>query len=223
MSEMACVRGCAMLRRHLVECEGNCRGCLPRKAEHGRLCWPCHRRLQLMLHDAPTVHDWLTANLPAGEGAAPMGDYIRGNKADGSPAPLKVAIFDARQQLADQLVSWVDLLCEERTLTGPKRHSVLADAKFLMTWLGEIEKGEWVADFWDELADTMIDAHALAPWRPEVRRQQGIPCPDCEEHALVIFGGEEDVSCVRCRTMMTPQQYNLWRRILQDEAEKVSA
>src|SRR5690349_2475215 len=100
----ACIRGCSMLRRHLADCEDpeTCRGCLPRRAEVGHLCGPCHRRFELMLTDAATVDRWLTGNLAAGQGQAAADDVrVRGSKED--PAPIKVAIFDVRQLLADRL------------------------------------------------------------------------------------------------------------------------
>jgi ribosomal protein S27E len=41
-----CVRGCILWRKHLRSCtQDGCRGCEPRRAEHGRLCDQCHIRL----------------------------------------------------------------------------------------------------------------------------------------------------------------------------------
>lgn len=215
----ACIRGCAMLRRHLGECvDERCRGCLPRRAAHGRLCWPCHRRLELMLHDAPTVHRWLTGNMPAGDGAArPHQDFERRGGEDGSPAPLKVAIMDQRDLLADQLAELVDDVVENRGLTGPEHHTPAADAKFLLTWLTMIEREDWIGDWWEALAETFRDAHALAPWRPEARRVSGVPCPECGETNLLIFGGESDVTCGSCRFMIPESRFGLWMQIMAGE------
>lgn len=223
---IACARGCTVRRRHLAACENpdDCRGCEPRAARHGRLCWPCHRRLSLMLVDAPQVDGWLNANLAASTSSAAKEDYERARgSADGSPAPLKVAVLDVRQELSDQLASWVDNLCEEhvggdgRPLRGPDSHTVAADAGYLLTWLDRVEASDWVADLWDELAETMSAAHALAPWRPEMRRCHGISCPECEETTLVIFGGDEDVTCLSCRALILPARYGLWVRVLVEE------
>lgn len=224
----ACARGCALLRRHLSECEGandeSCRGCLPRRAEHGRLCFPCHRRFELMLTDAPTVYRWLTGNLTAGEGQAPAKTgWITGSKGDGPPLPIKAHIFDARELLQDQLSAWADDLIEGRNLTGPSHHTVEADAKFLLTWLSTVESLEWVADWFEELAETLGQAHALAPWRPEVKRCQGVPCPECGEVNLVIYGGESDVTCMSCRLMIPERQFGLWEQIVKDEAREANA
>ena len=218
----ACARGCSMYRRHLVDCPDPdvCRGCLPRRAQHGRLCWPCHRRLELMLTDAPTVHRWLTGNMTAGEGAArakedherrPGGD-------DGSPTPVKLDVLDLRDLLADRLAVWADDWAEVHDVTAP-RHTIAADAEFLLRWLPGIERLEWVGDWWAELAETLSDAHALAPWRPTARRVHGIPCPACEEVNLVVFGGEEDVTCGSCREMIPPERYAIWVAVLNSERQ----
>lgn len=223
---LACVRGCAMLRRHLTDCLNpeTCRGCLPRLADHGLLCWPCHRRLELMLTDAPTVHDWLTANLPSGTGGAMREDYEKSTMTgEGSPAPLHLGIYDTRQDLRDKLRLWVIELVEERDLKGPDQHSTKADADYLLAWLDKVETYEWVTDLWAELADAMVNAHALAPWRPQARRCYGIACPECNECALVIFGGETDVQCLRCRTVIPPERYGIWVSILLEEKRTLSA
>lgn len=171
----------------------------------------------LMLHDAPTVVRWLTGNLAQHGAAIDENGKVHGG-GDGSPAPLSAAVLDVRDLLADGLAEWVDDLCEAYTLTGPGRHSVAADAKFLRTWLTTVERLEWVGDWWEWLAERFIDAHALAPWRPPVRRVPGVPCPGCGETNLVIFGGESDITCGSCRIMMTEERFGLWERVLRMEA-----
>jgi hypothetical protein len=216
----ACVRGCSLYRRHLDECASEtCPGCLPRRAEHGNLCWPCHRRLQLMLTDAPTVHRWLTGNMSTGEGAArPHEDFERAGSADGSPTPVKLAVLDARDLLADRLTLWADEWAEHHKVTAPK-HTVEADVEFLLRWLPGIEALDWIGDWWEELAETMRDAHALAPWRPVMRRVPGVPCPECSEVNLGIFGGESDVTCLSCRTLIREEHFGLWEQIVKGEQE----
>lgn len=221
----ACIRGCAIYRRHLVDCEGTdaagreCRGCLPSRATNGLLCPTCHRRLELMLTDAPVVYRWLTGNLAAGSGAARAHeDYERGGTPD-LPTPLKLAILDQRDLLADQLTEWVDEWCEKHGLTGPGRHDVETDADYLLTWLPGIERLDWIGDWWETIAETMSLAHAMAPWRPAVRRLPGVPCPGCGETHLVIYGGESDVSCSSCRILMTEDRFQLWERVLKDEQQ----
>lgn len=218
----ACIRGCKMYRQHLTDCEGDgCKGCLPRRAEHGLLCATCHRRFELMLTDAPTVDRWLTGNIGAGEGQAMdeigQGKVKQHGKGDGSPAPLKVDILDTQQLLRDRLSIWVDHHVEDSRVTGPAEHSVDADSKHLLRWLPSITWWDIVGDWWEELAEVFINAHALAPWRPVMRRVPGIPCPECAETNLAIFGGESDITCLSCRTLIREEHFQLWERIVREE------
>lgn len=221
----ACERGCKMYRHHLTECEtpDTCRGCLPQRATHGLLCSTCHRRFELMLTDCGTVDRWLTGNIAAG-GTGAMDSVGQGkvkqkHAANETPAPIKVAIFDVRQLLADRLTIWVDHHIEDSGVSGPDRHTVEADAAHLLKWLPSIIWWDVIGDWWEELAECFTDAHALAPWRPEVRRLPGVPCPGCAETNLVIYGGETDVACRSCNILMTEDRFELWQRVLRDERE----
>lgn len=218
-----CIRGCTRKRAHVSDCEDRetCRGCEPRLAKHGLLCWPCHRRFAMMLAQAEIADRWLTGNLPSGEkAAATRQDYEQRHSTSEAEAPLHLAILDARTNLRDRLASWAEDLCEAKGLTGPKHHDVLADSMFLHTWLTTIEHLAWIGDWFEELAETMSDAHAVAPWRPELQRLRGTPCPECHAAALVIFGGEEDVTCLECRTQIPSRRYGIWTRILLEEARQ---
>lgn len=175
-----------------------------------------------MLTDAPILYRWLSGNMAAGSGAArARQDYERGG-AEGSPAPIKAGVLDIRDLLADRLAAWVDDMVETAHLTGPKDHTTEADAKFLLVWLTAIEKLDWIGDWWEELAETMRDAHALAPWRPEMRRCRGVPCPECSETNLVIFGGDSDVTCLSCQTLIPERHYGLWEQIVREQAVAAS-
>lgn len=220
----ACIRGCSLYRQHLTDCtDETCRGCLPRRAQHGHLCWPCHRRFELMLTDAPTVYRWLTGNMTAGEGASRAKEDFdrRGGGGDGSPTPVKLDVLDLRDLLADRLACWADDWAETHNVTAP-RHGVEADAEFLLRWLPGLERLDWIGDWWTELAETMTDAHALAPWRPSLRRVPMVPCPGCEETNLVIFGGESDITCLSCKIVMTESRFGLWERVLKSDREAAS-
>lgn len=218
----ACVRDCSLYRQHLTDCtEETCRGCLPRRAGHGHLCHPCHRRLELMLTDAPTVVRWLTGNLGTGQGAA-MDDMRVTTIGAGPPLPIKAAIYDVRQLLCDRLAIWADQWSEIKGIGGVARHTPEADAGHLLKWLRGVEGLDWIGDWWDELAECMSDAHALAPWRPAARRVPGVPCPRCGEVNLLIFGGEADISCGSCKALMRMQEFEVWERVLSSDREVVA-
>lgn len=218
----ACIRGCNLYRRHLAECENQdeCRGCLPRRATHGHLCDTCHRRFELMLTDAPVVYRWLTGNMATGSSGASDGDVVTGSREQ--PLPIKADVYDVRQLLADRLAAWVDDFAEDVDLTKPERSTVEADAAFLLRWIRSLELCDWIGDWWQELAETMSLAHALAPWRPAMRRVPQVPCPGCAETNLAIWGGESDVTCLSCGIMMTEDKFGLWERVLKMDQEAAS-
>lgn len=222
----ACIRGCGIRNRHTDDCEGTtpsgkpCRGCLPRRAEFGQLCWPCHHRLKMLLTDAAVLDHWLTGNLGAGDGAAAAKQDFeqRPGAPDGSPAPLKVDLYDARQALRDHWAEWVEWLCERETLHGPDVHDAERDATYLLTWLDRVEDWDTIGDLWDQTAYLVSCAHALAPWRPEAKRVPRLACPECGEVNLVIFGGDAHVTCGSCRAVILAEHLGLWERIVESEA-----
>lgn len=223
----ACIRGCSMYNYHLDECAGiddDCRGCLPRRATHGHLCDTCHRRLELMLTDTPTVIRWLTGNITGGDRDDDQTRWEGDRPELGSDQrlPISAAIFDVRELMRDRLALWVDHWCEEKGLSGPGRHSAETDAAYLLMWLPGICKLDWIGDWWEELAETMSQAHALAPWRPAMRRIPRVPCPGCAETNLAIFGGESDVTCLSCKIVMTEERFGLWERVLRMDEEAAS-
>jgi hypothetical protein len=101
----------------------------------------------------------------------------------------------------------------------PKQFAVDTAADFLLAWLDRVEALETVADDLDVLAEVMSRAHALAPWREQVARLRGIPCPECHRPTLVRFGGDEDVTCLRgdCRATIGPARYAIWTRMLAEQ------
>ncbi len=222
----SCIRGCSLYRQHLTDCTySDCRGCLPRRATEGLLCVACFRRFKLMLIDAPIVYRWLAGNMTAGEGQR-LDDIGHGKvkqrkKGDGSPAPLNVSILDTRQLLADRLAIWVDHHVEDTKVTGPDHHTPEADAEHLIRWLPSITWWDIVGDWIDELVEVFTDAHSLAPWRPVTRRVPNIPCPNehCGETNLVIYGGDSDVTCASCRTVILEKHFALWEDIVKHELE----
>jgi hypothetical protein len=178
-----------------------------------------------MLVDAPIVWRWLAGNMTTGDSSPRMRQDFerRGGGAEKglveTPAPVNVEILDLRDLLADRLACWADDWAETHNVTAP-RHNIDADAEFLLRWLPGLERLDWINDWWQELAETMTLAHALAPWRPALRRVPGVPCPGCEETNLVIFGGESDITCLSCKIIMTEDRFALWERVLKSERQE---
>lgn len=212
-----CARGCTRRNRHQEACDTDeCPGCQPRTAAHGLLCWPCHHRLTEWLANGPNslayAEHWLHANLPRGVSSAGQDVKIRSLEPDREPVSL--ARWDALQLLRGRVQSWLELHCQEHSLHGPDLRTVRTSCAYLTQWIDKLEEAPWIADMWTELAEVMRDAHALAPWRAEVRRCKGVPCPECEQCTLVIYGGDDVVTCSGCHMIYTRQQYDRWTELL---------
>lgn len=175
----------------------------------------------------------------------PYPDGLYANPQGGSPQesePLRVACLDHAQQLSDWLSSYVERVCDDYAMVGPTKalNGPESDPtrcahptwRFKVTtacaWLLEqIERLEWydaVGDDFEELNSIMGQAHALRPWRDQVARIPGVPCPNCHRTTLVRYGGEEDVECQTkwCESVFTPARYGVWVRMLaQDRGDAV--
>lgn len=229
MSE-TCARGCKVARRHAADCDGHdargrdCRGCEPRRAEYGLLCYGCHKRLADMLKTAPGQVALLqTETVKVGSLAHPLkddADSVPG-PGDGPDAPYNLAAHDTIVLIGDILLAWVEMLCEDYRLRGPQVFDVQTGSTWLLAQLERLEYCDGIGDLWTELAEAMSQAHALAPWREEMQRIRGIPCPSCHRCNLALFGGDEDVTCLACGVMVPPARYAIWTRMLADDPDIV--
>lgn len=143
-STAPCVRGCALPGQHYGDCtDEDCRGCLPRRAEHGHLCHSCHRRLRNLVRSISVQHDLLratagdiapqvlTAETQAKIHTSPRTDsgqpypatlYAKSVTVSASESePVRVGAHDAAQELADWLSRVVDLVVAEHHALGPER------------------------------------------------------------------------------------------------------
>lgn len=212
-----CARGCVRARRHATTCtDTTCKGCQPRQAQHGRLCWPCHRHLELMLTDAPAIVAWLNAHLARGTGGKARNDAEMRRGTTAPPAPADLDVIELTDTWHASLWGWATELADEHQLQRPDSNP--ADcATFLRRWLTTVETSAWVDDLYDELVWLTRDSHNHTPWAPEVRRVHGIPCPECHTCALVVYGGQSDVTCQECRLVIPEARYGIWTRMLADE------
>lgn len=116
----ACVSGCGQRGEHTDNCPdpAECWGCLPRPAEYGTLCMPCHGRLTRNLYSAPDLVTHLRTLLePA---LIQQGDGMPHGESE-LPIPVNAGAIDAADEIHAQLASWVMLVLEEHPagLAGP--------------------------------------------------------------------------------------------------------
>lgn len=222
-----CVRGCTRRDRHLTDCPDTetCAGCTPRPADHGRLCRSDHLRLTQWLSGEDMVSltwadRWLGDQLGHTRSYPTDIDRITGTA---ESRDWTEAVIAQRQQIGDILSQWLELMVEQMHLTGPDRHDVAGTCAYLRPWISRIEDAEWVPDLWEEFRQAMTDAHSLAPWRPEIKREKGAPCPDCNRLAVVQFGGEDLYTCRSCWQCWEPDTWDRWKRLLAFERGEVVA
>lgn len=235
----ACIRGCTVARRHLSGCPDQeaCRGCQPRTAEHGQLCYPCHSRLVQLLEVAPGQVTLLrvmvglagevemssptVARLGTGwrvDSDAPWAMlYAKAvNHGGAASEPLRVTCIDLEREIEDRIAAWVMTVLVDYAMNDIEA-GVKAGAAFLLRQVERLEAREAIGDEAEEFFDIMSRAHSAAPWRDEPARLRGIPCPECTATTLAMFGGDSDVTCIRCKATMPHSRYLIWARILADE------
>lgn len=239
-----CKRGCVRARRHLPTCDGieghhdACRGCLPRDAEHGFLCYGCHKRLVDFLTNAGYQMELLalmSGHKGQGELTAETQARITTTwRTDSNQVlrtlyakatttavtasePYRIAVADAEEAIKDRLGMWVIHLVNDYAIRAPEADTVKAYATWLLRHIERLEHREAIGDELEDLSEIMSTAHGLAPWRESVTRLRGIPCPECHTTALVLIESESDVTCLRCKATMTHERYGIWTKILADE------
>lgn len=233
-----CLRGCTVGDQHLDDCEvEDCPGCQPRRAVLGLLCATCVRHLEDWLSNDVADPDWYTQ--PADRrreirsslawavhcvdtaidrgitGIAYDGDRVGVTKAP--PAPVNLARLDVMRDIDDTMSSWLEAWCAHRGLRGPDTYELTYACRYLASWIDELAAWEPVRDMWDEIQQLMSRAHALAPWRQQARRCEGVPCPDCGQPNLVVYDGDDLVTC-RCGVTLHRDEYTRWVRVIADEA-----
>lgn len=240
-----CARGCTVARRHLAACEDQetCRGCQPRTAEYGYLCFGCHKRLlnllevaggQAMLLDVMAgltgeveMTALTTAKIRTMWRTASDQDfrYLYARSAIAShqaSEPLRLACIDSQREIVDRLELWVmHLVNDYRTPEpGDTPHEM---GEYLLRHVERMEWRDAIGDELEKFCEVMSQAHSLAPWRETAARLRGIPCPECHATTLVMFGGDSDVTCLRCKAAMTHARYGVWTRMLADEHREQGA
>lgn len=110
--------------------------------------------------------------------------------------------------------SWSEYTGRYEWTEPPARFAVGPASLWLKAQIDRLASTLWIADEMEPWLDLMSRAHALAPWRTQTHLIPQIECPACGGVALALFGGEEDVRCLRCRSMFSPDRYAIWCRQL---------
>lgn len=217
--------GCTCTR----ECpdhDGHCPGCLPAPADRGLLCSSDSRRLRGFLgaeegldpehpvHGLPWAWDALGDAYPS-LSQAPGGG---GSGVDDPEAERASSVISVRADIAERLLYWTFAVMNSTGLAGPdvpapQRLSVRRSAAFLLVQAEALETHPEVSNAWDELADVMSRAHALAPWRPPPSHLKGIPCR-CGELSLHHHGDVIKCWSGACGRVYSAEEYAVLTKVL---------
>jgi hypothetical protein len=199
-----CVLGCILKGDHkpgcicTLECKehpGHCTGCNPRPAHVGStLCGKCfYRRLRGPLRQLPGIHGWLGVRMGG----------IRGNWSEPgvsgsreSPLPINTDMHDLRVLITQVLAQWAArVACEHvPVIHGPEHWDVDTTAPWLDKRAGWCSAQAWTPILVAHLGELVKRANGLVPWQPP-RTRLPLPCPQCEQMTLTLFGGEDWVTC----------------------------
>lgn len=240
----ACVRGCVLRGEHVSDCQGDrmladgrkvqCRGCLPRVAEYGRLCGRCWGRLQSLVRTMPSLAEHLEAM------AEPSVSSPMGRMSVGAVSALGSSLYPEALGVLDDLhamvASWCEQVACERGLHAPVEASrwTVADAggerepmgpaywgatRMLVGWLDP--HLAWCAEqVWvDALMEDLVVATGQALRRfpmERVERRSEVPCPQCGCSSLLVSppavaGADEIAHCRVCGLVLSEEQWALTR------------
>lgn len=214
--------------RECPEHEGHCTGCRPVEATRGLLCDQDGRHLAGFLgaeegldpehpvHGLPWAYDHLEHAYPSLSQAPGSG----GSSIEDAEAQRLAHVVDLRKDMHDVVTSWVEAVSEHMDWIGPylpdppagltpdarRRLRLRRRAEWLLSHPDALHSHPAVAEAWQELADLMSRAHALAPWRPAPTHLDGIPCR-CGATELHDHGDE--ILCWACRRSLTREEYRV--------------
>lgn len=161
-----------------------------RPAAYGVLCRRCFWRLRHTVLDLLAAHGWLgeqMVRLSSG-----WAEPVSGTR-DYDPSWL--GLHDLRVEVAEVLRSWAAELAEDRgqCLVIPS-DQVQRTVTYVLPQLPFVCGRPWLGDFSDELGDMLKRVHGSCPWRREARSLP-VPCESCGLQTLVLYGGDDWVTC----------------------------
>jgi hypothetical protein len=205
-----CETGCTYRGRHETSCActtdctehpGHCKGCLPRRADVGRLCQRCYDDTLTALRAIPDLAAAAAArtdgrlNLPK----RPTADGIHAVNADpASPSPA----WDTADDAITWAWTWAEAAADHLTHAGPLQYTTIglparvltACCTYLAAHLERLAAWEPAADF---AAEARTLAHRLerVSGRDELTHRVKTPCPSCDRRTLIREDGSGAVMC----------------------------
>lgn len=202
--EQACIQGCLVRGLHQAHCPchdhcpdhlGHCTGCAPKPSHQGSLlCGRCyHIRVIAPLKRVPALWDWYSSRKAGLRAAVYDSDRITVTKEP--PLPFNPEIVDHLDLMRAVLAGWAKRCAEEAPPgPGPVDRAASTSAAWLEVHGGWVSEQPMVAKLIIHLKQLEDRGRALAPWQA-TRHKLPLPCFKCEQPTLVLFGGEDWVTC----------------------------
>lgn len=140
-----------------------------RPAEIGRLCAPCHRRLETVLAQLPRLYTACESALA--DRPPPMADRVSGSRA--ARLPVNPKAVEARSDVKHLLASWSRLVVDERGVGGPPDSAVRGLVAYLLRHLAWLSAHPAVGDLVEELTAVAGRARLAAYPDPVVKLDLG--------------------------------------------------
>lgn len=200
----ACIYACTTRGTHQPACpchqtcpdhDNHCTGCAPRPAHDGSwLCGSCfHRKLRSPLRRVPALFDWLTAQKAGIKAQAYNDDRVTATKE--APLPFHPGIVDHLSLMSLLLNAWAHRAATTAPpAPGPKVWDAAGSAAWLDAHADWVAEQRWVPELIAHMAELERRARALAPWQAP-RHHLPLPCRRCDQQTLVLFGGDDWVTC----------------------------
>lgn len=191
----------------------------PRWAKTGLLCTRCAGKLEQRLAELPAKQDQLRSVLGGLKSKGGSGN--RPTKGE-PPVPLNIAAHDHLELLHATVVSWTQLVAEERSLRGPDRSEVEVLSRWLLSQHSWLVEQLWVDDLAEEMRELAQVADSLAAINVRWNRLP-VPCPDCNAHELGRWDGASEVQCGACDLSWHEDDYPRMLKVLTWEKSVTAA
>jgi hypothetical protein len=128
------------------------------------------------------------------------------------PVPLRLDVLDligpatempmagadqvGMPSMASTVVMWCRVVIEERHVDPPSDAELATVCAWLGSQLDWLVLQPWVDELASDVSALHHYARLVAPWEAE-RKMLHTPCPVCDVKALVFYGGENRITCVR--------------------------
>lgn len=217
---------------------GSCVCCHRRDPHEGYSCNPCRSRFCTWLAEIPDLYTQLLD-----EPLAPSGSPGKGGPVSGSrdrPIPIRVDLFDLTHYGAsyppvdgDQVGHvpvWMTLETWARDWSTFRAMGEASDQSVtgLCRWMRErvddmCDEHPGIDEAWNDVRRLHGAMRAQLGLIDIPDYKKGVPCRSCNALALLRPDGSDYVECSECPSVLTPEEYDAWVKVVATALKKEKA